>query len=135
MSVEEWENDIGPGWRPLVRELDTKLREIDPDYKILQVKEKFGGLRYYFSSSIKIKTPDFPPSTEEQLGTSEQHRVEEMDALIRAAEAKSFRTCENCGSSDTKTTASGGYWIKTLCDSCRSVTTVKVTGKFEEGEK
>lgn len=98
MSIEEWENDVGLGWRPLVRELDAKLREIDPDYEILQVKEKFGGLRYYYEDREFNRT---------------------MRALVAEAEAESFRVCENCGSGEVRTSADGGYWIKTLCDPCR----------------
>lgn len=39
------------GWYPLITEVNAKLREIDPAYEIHQVKEKFGGLRYYFGLS------------------------------------------------------------------------------------
>ena len=41
----------GPGWKNLIKELDSKMSAIDPDYTIEQIKEKFGGLRYYFSSN------------------------------------------------------------------------------------
>lgn len=32
---------IGKGWIPLVEELDARLAKIDPDYQLLQIKEKF----------------------------------------------------------------------------------------------
>ena len=35
------------GWYPLIIELDQKLAEIEPEYTLHQVKEKFGTLRYY----------------------------------------------------------------------------------------
>lgn len=35
------------GWGTLIAELETKLKRLSPDYTISQVKEKFGGLRYY----------------------------------------------------------------------------------------
>ena len=38
-----------PEWADLVRDLDDKLSHTDPDYKIDQIKEKFGGLRFYTS--------------------------------------------------------------------------------------
>jgi hypothetical protein len=85
--------DIGNGWMPLVIELDRKLLELVPDYKLLQVKEKFGGLRYY------VEGVPFD---------SEAYR------LIEEAESKSYQTCEECGEPGYETT-SGGYWIKTLC--------------------
>jgi hypothetical protein len=37
----------GPGWYPLIIELDNKLAEIFSNYELHQVKEKFGTLRYY----------------------------------------------------------------------------------------
>lgn len=43
------------GWYPLIIELDQKLAEIFPDYKVHQVKEKYGTLRYY------IGFPDLNP--------------------------------------------------------------------------
>lgn len=37
------------GWFPLIAETNRKLRAIDPDYEIHQVKSKLSSLRYYFS--------------------------------------------------------------------------------------
>lgn len=34
-------------WYPNIIELDMKLSRLHPDYTILQIKEKFGGLRFY----------------------------------------------------------------------------------------
>lgn len=45
-------------WEPFIVELDEKLAKIDPDYKVDQVKEKFGGLRYYISSKIPFNSID-----------------------------------------------------------------------------
>lgn len=38
---------IGQEWVEDVIELDRKLAEINPDYRIHQIKEKFGSLCYY----------------------------------------------------------------------------------------
>jgi hypothetical protein len=85
--------DVGPGWEPIVLELNQQLSAIDPAYEVHQVKEKFGGLRYYCSLD----------GNEQAVG------------LIRAAEARAAVTCEQCskpgGSRD-------GSWIRTLCDGC-----------------
>lgn len=43
--------DIPESWYPLVTELDAALSELSPTYVIHQVKEKFGGLRYYIDES------------------------------------------------------------------------------------
>ena len=38
-------------WEDIVVKLDNDLAKIDPDYKILQVKQKFGSLRFYYLPS------------------------------------------------------------------------------------
>jgi hypothetical protein len=55
----------------------------------MQVKEKFGGLRFYADNV----TP-------------------EMDYYIRFAEAQASNTCEVCGD---RGSSHGGGWIRTLC--------------------
>lgn len=40
-----------PEWEDLVVRLDEEIAKVDPDYKVLQVKSKFGGLRYYYRTS------------------------------------------------------------------------------------
>jgi hypothetical protein len=83
---------IGDGWLPLVDRLDRALAEIDPDYAIHQVKEKFGGLRYYCSLDGDARGA----------------------ALILEAEEQAWRTCEVCGTTEGVTT-DGASWIRTLC--------------------
>src|SRR5262245_30694041 len=65
-------NNVGAGWHPLVRELEAKLLEMDQSYILDQIKEKFGGLRYYATNSTtKVDYAAF-------------------HALIHAAEGDSF---------------------------------------------
>ena len=78
------------GWIPLVEELAEKLAEVYPEYKITQIKEKFGGLRFYVSGM-----------------------TEEGWKLIDEAERKSLTICEVCGKLGK--IRKGGWW-KTLCD-------------------
>lgn len=59
----------------------------------IQVKEKFGGLRFYFSGG-----DDF------------------IDGVVALAESMSYRTCEVCGAPGTSN--SEGY-IQTLCETHR----------------
>lgn len=47
--------DTPEDWYPLVLKCHEELLEIDPNYTIFQIKEKFGGLRYYFSPSNPAK--------------------------------------------------------------------------------
>jgi hypothetical protein len=48
------------GWYPLLVELDEQLRTLLPDYVVHQVKEKFGGLRYYWESGEEAHDPNDP---------------------------------------------------------------------------
>lgn len=45
-------------WYAPVRECHEKLKAIDPDYTVLQIKSKFGGLRYYFTPSDPLLYPE-----------------------------------------------------------------------------
>lgn len=85
---------VNYGWKKLVDELHERVLEIDPDVKVEQVKEKFGGLRYYFQS--------FSP------------RYEEIDKLVSFFEVESYKTCEVCGKAGKP--RNDRYWINTLCD-------------------
>jgi len=41
-------------------ELDEQLRALFPNYELDQVKEKYGGLRYYWESAEDVHDPDDP---------------------------------------------------------------------------
>lgn len=79
------------GWVDLVYDLHNDLLESDPEYQLVQVKEKFGGLRFYIQ---------FPISDRGQL-------------LIRLAEDKSLEICQECGAPGSL--RKRGWWA-TLCD-------------------
>jgi hypothetical protein len=64
--------------------------------KFDQVKEKYGGLRVYFTGG-----DDY------------------VEGVIGMAEEYSYKICEVCGNSGKP---NKGGWITTLCDSCRSMT-------------
>lgn len=81
---------VGRGWLSIISDLDAKLYKIHPDYRIAQIKEKFGTLRYYVD------------------GVS--HLGQE---LIRQAERLSAKTCEECGKPGV---LRRGGWLNTLCD-------------------
>lgn len=88
--------ESGPGWWPILLKLDQDIAKLAPDYQVLQVKEKFGGLRYY-------------------IGGVPADVSDSVYALIDAAERESYQTCEECGEPGHER---GGGWIKTLCDGC-----------------
>lgn len=106
--------ECGNGWYDLIRTVcwdiknheenitrQTKWKiEQDPNYKsdyhpvkFDQIKEKYGGLRLYFSGG-----DDF------------------ITGLTHMAESMSYKLCENCGN---KGKPNKGGWISTLCDGCR----------------
>lgn len=61
-----------------------------PQVTVNQIKEKFGGLRFYYSGGD-----------------------EQVSGMVRMAEAWADVACEECGANGTR--RSGG-WIRTLCD-------------------
>lgn len=85
----------GSGWDPLLTELFDAMQRFPDAPRIVQVKEKFGGLRVYTS-----------------------HVHPEIDNLIRAAEDRASKTCEMCGTTEG-VAERGGMWIKTLCAPCQ----------------
>ncbi len=80
--------ECGEGWASLYLPLIERCRA--DGVSVLQIKEKFGGLRFYVG----------PAS-------------DELYAAIDVAEAASLTMCEECGASGKRR---GGSWIRTLCD-------------------
>jgi len=108
MSITEscmgWGIDCGDGWYWLIDQLCQSLqsdvdsrnltaKKLIPQIEAVQVKEKFGGLRFYTQSA-----------NDEQYG------------MIDLAETMSYSICENCGSVEDVSQTKG--WIKTLCEKC-----------------
>jgi len=94
----------GDGWFKLIYDLSDELERLIKKWRkanpketywpcAFQVKEKFGGLRFYMT-----------------FGS------EEIFSAINAAERKSFRICERCGKTGRPRNVRG--WITTLCDKC-----------------
>lgn len=53
----------GPGWYGIIIDLADKIAAIAPSYRIQQVKEKYGGLRFYYTLCL----PDDPPHIAETM--------------------------------------------------------------------
>jgi hypothetical protein len=81
---------VGPGWSSLINEVFDFIEQNKIPQKVVQVKEKWGGLRIY-TDVIDNR----------------------LDAKIREMEKKSFNVCEDCG--EPGKLRSGG-WYRTLCD-------------------
>lgn len=92
--------ECGDGWFDLIDTLSAQLSTLDPIdegesvhwVRAIQVKEKYGTLRFYVG-----------PATNEAT------------ALIDFAEALSGRICETCGNKGLRY---GTVWVKTRCDPC-----------------
>ena len=87
----DWTPCVGPGWRPLVQMLQeyAKLHEV----AVVQVKEKFGGLRFYYGGA-----PGW------------------FGKLADACEDASYCICEECGRPGAQTERHG--WVRTECEEC-----------------
>lgn len=89
-TLEEFQSQVGKGWSSIIEKLVQDLLELGWDGWALQIKEKFGGLRFYIDT-----------------GSDAVHD------RISQAECLSYETCEECGTPGKPRT---GGWIKTLCD-------------------
>lgn len=85
------------GWKEIVASCHKDLIELAPTYAVYQVKEKFGGLRFYAD----------PPEN-----FSDEGRQRFRDR-IREAEKLSFKTCQICGAEGTLVVT--GYTWETVC--------------------
>jgi len=83
---------IKMGWYELVFDLMEILRDIDPNIKVRQIKEKFGGLRFYTENTVSEET---------------QH-------LINMTEKESLSVCEFTGKKGMNRKIHD--WWKTCCD-------------------
>jgi len=91
---------VGAGWRPVISNLCANIQhylnwknrtsEQVPQVVVTQIKEKFGGLRFYYDGGD-----------------------EHIAGMVTMAEAWAGNTCETCGKPGEQ--RSGG-WIRTLCD-------------------
>lgn len=88
-----------PGWGDLITKIATTVEMSTCAILVDQIKEKFGGLRFYI-------THDF----EAGQGLHEDCPVW---AAIEEAERASLIICEMCGQPGERRR---GSWIRTLCD-------------------
>jgi hypothetical protein len=90
--------ECGDGWLEILEDLFEKIdieitKNPVKDFRVFQVKEKFGGLRVYTNFI-----------------------VDEVERLIKEAEKEAAKTCENCGKSGKNRDIYG--WLSTLCEDC-----------------
>lgn len=91
--------DIDEGWYKIALQCHIELLQVDPHYRILQIKQKFGVLRYYYEPSQEYW---------------ENHKtVSSMSAISSKYENLSKVVCEATGRLGILMKSPGG-WFKTL---------------------
>ena len=90
--------ECGDGWYWLLNQLMGNIHWYCKNNKIEyptidQIKEKFGGLRFYYSGGNQ-----------------------KIDGMVSLAESMSYHICEKCGTNKNVGRTEG--WITTLCKTC-----------------
>lgn len=104
-----WGFEHGDGWCELIETLCARLDTIlqdDPgaSINVKQVKEKFGGLRFYYA-----------------LCEASDETTEHIRQAVDLAAAASGHICERCGRPGSVETKAG--WLSALCATCRADST------------
>lgn len=89
--------DVDEGWYQLLVDCDEELTGVDPNYQIYQVKEKFGGLRYYTRPS----------------NIDDKDTLKRIADIIAKYEDIASKTCSATGGPGVLMKSIGG-WRKTL---------------------
>jgi hypothetical protein len=107
---------IGEGWWPIIESLCANIQhylnwknkesEIVPQVVVTQIKEKFGGLRFYYDGGD-----------------------DRIQGMVSMAESWADKSCEICGVLGE--TRNGG-WIKTLCDKHEAERQERNKGRLKE---
>ena len=107
---------LGEGWWPILESLCSQIQHhidwknkqsvIVPQVTVAQIKEKFGGLRFYYDGGD-----------------------DEIRGMVRMAESWADKSCETCGSPGT---SGGKGWIKTLCPTHRAEADARYAERFKE---
>lgn len=86
--------ECGDGWANIIRAVCATISNRGYDVVFDQIKEKFGGLRIYWSGP----------------------QNDAVKAIIETAERVAIQTCEMCGAPG-QTHGSNG-WFRTICNKC-----------------
>jgi hypothetical protein len=86
--------DCGDGWFDILKHLVCEISKVDinKECKVVQIKEKFGTLRFYIDNA-----------------------TDEIYDLIINAEKETMVTCEDCGKIGT---LKQNRWWRVTCDEC-----------------
>lgn len=117
-----------PGWdatlRRLCARIDQKLEASKHvSFRVDQIKEKFGTLRFYYSvgglskMTIDAFGKDGLSRLETDPGCPAAFPRHEIDALIQEAELETATICAFCARPGTRRSTA---WIHVTCDSCEA---------------
>lgn len=100
--------DHGDGWYDILRSLCERLTLLAETFNIeiafVQVKEKFGGLRTYYTTTLHEDENDVLKGI--------------ISAIVSHTAAESFHVCELCGRSGLLRQVSDHWW-QTVCFKCK----------------
>ena len=107
---------VSEGWWPILESLcsqiqhhiNWKAKQGHTVHQVIvnQIKEKFGGLRFYYSGGD-----------------------ETIDGMVSMAESWAGHSCETCGAPGT---SGGRGWIQTLCPTHRAEADARYAERFKE---
>jgi hypothetical protein len=110
---------VGEGWWPIVESLCSNIqhylnwinknhetRPVVEQVVVEQIKEKFGGLRFYYTGGD-----------------------DKIQGMVRMAESWAEHACETCGALGT---SGGRGWIKTLCPTHRAEEDARYAERFKK---
>ena len=101
--------ECGDGWKELYQPLIDFVENYNKEHindepksclEITQIKEKFGGLRFYWCGE------NIPSNI-----------VVQLHEMVQNAEEMSYKTCETCGSKKNVGLTIDG-WYTTICEDC-----------------
>jgi len=107
---------VGKGWWPILQALCSNIQhylnwknkesEVVSQVVVAQIKEKFGGLRFYYDGGDDC-----------------------IQGMVSMAESWADKSCETCGAPGT---SGGRGWIKTLCPTHRAEADARYAERVKE---
>jgi hypothetical protein len=115
-------SDLPPGWYSLVDKLCSDIEALlgpEPErFEVTQIKEKYGGLRFYFSfEGVEDVFMDFQTSEGPRTLVQQADgplNMAQVRVLVAEASRRSIATCQECGAPGARATRNG--WLSTLCE-------------------
>ena len=119
--------EIGSGWASLIDSLCSEIvsvyekHGVPIDIRPAQVKEKMGGLRFYWSRNgqeISVHAIDFLGNSTIRLQPDDSDLNKEIGLVVNKWEDISYTICEECGKPGEL--RKDLPWIRVLCSDCYS---------------